>query len=375
MVRDMPVFLDQQDFYKVTAADISQIYLEDSTIWQEFGCMVLAYWFDQKRKITFCLIDAPNLEAVKEMHFKAHQSYPSQIIQVEEDLIESFLKCIQSPRSSEGNFISQSNFFQEPKMCAVMVMNLYCYHPYLTGEYSKQIKLYKDFRDCSQMLVRKNKGRIIRSSCESCIYSFDSIFQSIRSALQIRHELGIRIKRNGEKTMMLGIGISGVRPNEDCDVFDETYNLARRLCYIAGKNQIVVSPLVKEQYAIEDYETLVENNNLKSISYKEEHFLTRLMDIIELNYRKELKIGDFCKIMGESRSQLYRKIIEVTNLSPIALINEFRLKKATELMNMKKGNNISQIAFDAGFNNLSYFSRRFKQRFGLRPSVYMNRTY
>lgn len=375
MVRDMPVFLDQQDFYKVTAADISQIYLGDSTIWQEFGCLVLACWFDQKRKITFCLIDAPNLEAVKEMHFKAHHSYPSQIIQVEEDLIESFLKCIQSPRSSAGNFISQSNIFQEPIICAVMVMNLYCSDPYLTGEYNKQRKLFEDFRGSCQKLVRKNKGRIVKSSGDSCIYSFDSIFQSIRSAIQIRQELSVRNNSKGKSTMMLGIGIGGVSPNEDCDVFDETYNLARRLCYVAGGNQILVSSSVREQFPHEDYEILVQNNNLKSLSYKDEQFLTRLMDIIEINYREDLKIGDFCKTMGESRSQLYRKIIEVTNLSPIALINEFRLKKATDLMNMKKGNNISQIAFEAGFNNLSYFSRRFKKRFGLRPSVYMNRTY
>ncbi|MEP6261130.1 MAG: nickel-binding protein [Gillisia sp.] len=371
----MPVFLDRQDFYKVTPADLAQIYLEDSRIRQDFGCWVLACWFDQKRKTSFCLIDAPDLETVKEMHFKVHHSSPSHIIQVEENLIETFLKCIEGPGSSEKDFHPQSPIFQKPVFCAVMVMNLYYSDLYLAGEYNKQRKLFEDFRDCSQMLVRKNKGKIVKSSCDSCIFSFDSFFQSIRSALQIQHEFCDRIHTKGEKTIMLGIGISGLKPNKDCDVFDETYNLARRLCYVAGRNQIVVSSSVREQFPLEDYETLVENNNVKSFSYKDEQFLTRLMDIIETNYREDLKIGDFCKTMGESRSQLYRKIIEVTNLSPIALINEFRLKRAAELMNMKKGNNISQIAFEAGFNNLSYFSRRFKKRYGLRPSVYMNRKY
>lgn len=371
----MPVFLDRQDFYKVTAADISQIYLEDSRIPREFGCWVLACWFDQKRKTTFCLIDAPDLETVKEMHCKVYHSYPSQIIQIEEDLIETFLKCIEGPGSSVKNSHSASAVFQKPIFCAVMVMNLYFSDPCLTGEYNKQGKLFEDFRGSCQKLVRKNKGRIVKSSGDSCIYSFDSIFQSIRSAVQIRQELGVRNNSKGNSNMMLGIGIGGVSPNEDCEVFDETYNLARRLCYVAGSNQIVVSSSVREQFPSEDYEILVENNNLKSLSYKDEQFLTRLMDIIEINYREDLKIGDFCKTMGESRSQLYRKIIEVTNLSPIALINEFRLKKAAELMNVKNGNNISQIAFEAGFNNLSYFSRRFKKRFGLRPSAYMNRRF
>lgn len=370
----MPVFLDRQDFYKVTAADIAQIFLEDSRIPKEFGCWVLACWFDQKRKTTFWLIDAPDLETVKQMHCKVHHSNPSQIIQVEEDLIESFLKCIESPGSPGKNFHPQLPVFREPIFCSVMVMNLYSSDPFLIRAYKDQRKLYEDFRDCAQNLVRKNKGRIVRSSADSCIYYFDSIFQSIRSALQIQHELSVQNNRKGESTMMLGMGICGVSPNEECDIFDETYNLARRLCYIAGSNQIVVSSSIREQFPPEDYETLVENNTLKSLSYKDEQFLTRLMDMIEINYREDLKIEDFCKTMGESRSQLYRKIIEVTNLSPIALINEFRLKRAAELMNMKNGNNISQIAFEAGFNNLSYFSRRFKKRFGLRPSVYMTKT-
>lgn len=160
---------------------------------------------------------------------------------------------------------------------------------------------------------------------------------------------------------------------EHCTPLEEAANLASRLCCIAANNQILISSSVEEQIQLEELEALVENSNLKSLPYRDEQFLIRLMDIIEVHYREDLKIGDFCKIMGESRSQLYRKIIEVTNLPPIELINEFRLKKAIELMNTQNGSNISQIAFEAGFNSLSYFSRRFKKRYGLLPSAYMHR--
>lgn len=371
----MPIFLDRHDFFRVTAADIARIHQEDLTIQQEFGCWVLAYWFDQKRRTTFCLIDAPDLEAVKEMHCHVHHSYPNQIIQVEESLIEAFLSSIESQNPSVRKYTPRSFVFQEPIFCTVLVMKLYNSHPFIIKKYTeKQRGLIEDFKACSQKLVKKNKGRIVKSICDGCIYSFDSAYQSIKSAVEIRNELEAQLIKSKEKTHLLSIGIDVGRPMyQHSDLFEETHKLARRLCSIAGRDQIVVSSIVKEQIQLEDLGSLIKNINLKSLSYKDERFLTRLMDIIEKNYMEDLKIGDFCKKMGESRSQLYRKIIEVTNLPPIELINEFRLKKAIELMDMQKGSNISQIAFETGFNSLSYFSRRFKKRYGLLPSAYMNR--
>lgn len=368
----MAVFLDKHDFFEITPAEIAQIYLKGSGIQEEFGCWVLAYWFDQKRKTTFCLIDAPNLESVQEMHCHLYHSYSSQIFQVEQDLIESFLKCIECPTLNPGRPNSQLLFSEKSEFYAVMVMKLYCCNTFLKKEHTK--KCFEDFKLSSQSLVKKNNGRIVNCAWECYIYSFDSIFQAINSALQIRQELDVLLKRKGDKTCILNIGIAGEKQmNEKGDPYEETHNLARRLCCVASTNQIVISSLAKEQIQLNDVSSLMKNFNVKSLSFKDEQFLSKMMDYLELNFREDLKIGNFCKIMGESRSQLYRKILEVTNLPPLAFINEFRLKRATELMNMKRGNNISQIAFEAGFNNLSYFSRRFKKRFGVVPSTYVNK--
>lgn len=370
----MAVFLDRRDFLKVTSNDIAQIQVEDLKIQHKNGCSILAYWFDRKRRTTFYLIDAPDLKSVREMHCHVPRAYPNHIIQVEEGVIENFLNNILNLKSLAKEHASL--VLHKQKFSAVLVMKLYYSDPFfLTKKCSKRKRWFEEFKDFSQKLVKSNRGRICEISCDGCIYSFDSISQSIKSALQIRHELDLQTKINGGKTITLGIGIDGGRSiNRHCDIFEETNNLARRLCCIAGSNQIVVSSIVKEQIQMEDLEALEASGNLRSLSYKEEQFLTRLMDIIELHYREVFKIENFSKKMGESRSQLYRKIIELTNLPPIALINEFRLKKAIELMNMRKGSNSSEIAFESGFNSLSYFSRRFKKRYGLLPSAYMNRT-
>ncbi len=371
----MPVFFAKHDFLKVSEGDNAQIQLPDLRIRQEFGCCILAYWCDLKRKTTFSLIDAPDIESVREMHWCLHHSYPIQIIQIEEDIIESFLNCIESLTASGQKNPPQALFYPKPMVNALMVLKLYSGDLFSTKNPTIRKSHLEDFLNRSQTLVRKHKGRIINTDSDGGVYSFDSLSLCIKAALQIRQELFARININGNKTIILNIGIDGRRNmNGRCDPFEETSKHARRLCYIAGNNQIVISSQMNEQLKLEHSGVLLKNAHLKSFNSKEEQFLTQVMKIIELNYKEDFKIGDFCKIMGESRSQLYRKILEVTNLSPIELINEFRLKRATELMNSQEGNNISQIAYEAGFNSLSYFSRRFKKRFGHLPSAYMNRT-
>lgn len=362
----MPIFLDKLDFFKVTASDIGQIHLDNQRIRNKFGCYLMASWFDHKRKTTFYLIDAPDLDSVKEMHYHVHHTCPWKIIQIEEDFIESFLNNIERPKSQLAQHTQPS----------VMVIKLYCTDLFSTIDDQKKKSLFENFKVWLKMLIKKNRGRIIKSTWDGYIYFFDSIAQSLKVALQIQQKLNDRLKINEGSTIIFNIGIDGGKPiNENCDLFEESTNLARRLCCIAGNNQIVVSSLVKEQFQLGNYEVQIKNSNLKSLNYKEEKFLTRLMDIIEPNYMEDLKIVDLCKNIGESRSQLYRKVIDVTNLSPIELINEFRLKKAMDLMHKQQGYNISQIAFGVGFNSLSYFSRRFKKRFGHHPSTYRHKRF
>ena len=50
-------------------------------------------------------------------------------------------------------------------------------------------------------------------------------------------------------------------------------------------------------------------------------------------------------------------------------LNELRLRKAAELLARDGERRISDIAFDCGFNDLSYFNRSFRRRFGLTPSA------
>ena len=83
----------------------------------------------------------------------------------------------------------------------------------------------------------------------------------------------------------------------------------------------------------------------------------------------EFSVEDFSNTLAMSRVQLHRKLRGLLNLSPSDLIRNIRLKKAAELL--KKGSgNITEIAYEVGFNNLSYFAKCFQEAYGCLPSDY-----
>lgn len=102
----------------------------------------------------------------------------------------------------------------------------------------------------------------------------------------------------------------------------------------------------------------------------DEQFLANLCLIIENELSNPSLGADFiCKKIGISHSQLNRKLNALINLSINQFIRSLRLKRAAQLLN-KKAATISEIAYMSGFENLSYFTKKFKEEFGILPSEY-----
>ena len=107
-----------------------------------------------------------------------------------------------------------------------------------------------------------------------------------------------------------------------------------------------------------------------TISKIDEDFIQEVTDLIEMNIdNADFNIDNFSKNIGVSSSQLYRKMKSITGLSPNEFIRTYRLKKAALLI--KESNlNISEVAYQVGFNDALYFSKCFKKQFGSTPSLY-----
>lgn len=110
------------------------------------------------------------------------------------------------------------------------------------------------------------------------------------------------------------------------------------------------------------------NVDMLTHSPVDEEFLNKLTAIIEKNISDPNLAGSLlCSELGVSSSTLYRRIKELTDLSPNEFIRTIRLKKAVTLLKSKR-NNVSEVADMVGFNDPYYFSRCFKKQFGFPPS-------
>lgn len=83
----------------------------------------------------------------------------------------------------------------------------------------------------------------------------------------------------------------------------------------------------------------------------------------------ELDIDHLTRILGLSRTSLYNKVKSLTGHSPSIFLRKYRMNRAKELLSLQVGN-VTEVAFQVGYSNLSQFSRVFKEEFGISPSTF-----
>ncbi|EAY30524.1 two-component system sensor histidine kinase/response regulator, hybrid, putative [Microscilla marina ATCC 23134] len=102
----------------------------------------------------------------------------------------------------------------------------------------------------------------------------------------------------------------------------------------------------------------------------DEALLQKALEIVEVHLNNTaFDVTLFCQEMGMSRSSLHQKLKALTNMSTTEFIRSIRLKRAASLIQQQSGR-IEEIAFQTGFNDVSYFNRCFKKQFGMTPKKY-----
>ena len=104
---------------------------------------------------------------------------------------------------------------------------------------------------------------------------------------------------------------------------------------------------------------------------QDEKFLSNIIRLIEDHLSEsELNVNALCELSGISNKQIYRKIKQLTGMSPVEYIKSIRMKKAAMLLQQKKFT-VAEVMYMVGFSNHSYFSKCFQAEFGKTPKQYM----
>ena len=103
---------------------------------------------------------------------------------------------------------------------------------------------------------------------------------------------------------------------------------------------------------------------------KESAFLQKINTLISTKLEDNtFTVQKFAETMAYSRSQLFRKMKALTNMSPRQYILYFRLQAAKELLEAEDLDlNVSDVCYGLGFMSQSHFTRSFKNQFGMLPS-------
>ena len=99
-------------------------------------------------------------------------------------------------------------------------------------------------------------------------------------------------------------------------------------------------------------------------------FLAKLLNIMDRQMdNNTLTVDELVEEMSMGRTVFFNKLKSLTGLSPVEFIREMRIKRAAQLLEDRKYN-ITEVTYMVGMNDSRYFSKCFKNTYGITPSEY-----
>jgi len=116
----------------------------------------------------------------------------------------------------------------------------------------------------------------------------------------------------------------------------------------------------------------IENIRQKVIDKKQQELLDKLTHLVVTNMQNpHFSVDNLCLELGMNRTKLYSFAKQATELTLANYIRKIRLDKAAELLKTTD-KLISEVCYEVGIDSPSYFTRAFKEQFGVSPSEYIS---
>lgn len=359
----MPIFMDLHIVPGVNAKDVAEAHSRDVYLEKDHNCKCLTYWIDEIRGHVFCLVDAPDKEAVYKLHNRSHGLIPHKIIEVQNDFVESFLGRISDPENGKytdtGLLMIDDTSYRI--IMSVNIPDSILLHHQISLE--EAIKKVEKQNTIIRNEIKKYRGKEALHEGEEIIGSFIEAEKAVSCAMAIQQKLAELSEDN------FSIGIHAGEPvAQTNELFGDTLKLLRGLYMLKRNKTVVITSTVKELIAKNIQHKSAAK--LQALSLPDEQFLISLFEVLNKNYtNNEFGADDYAQILMISKSQMYRKVTALTGYSPNDLLKEYRLEKAKKLL-YKKKHNVFEVALETGFTSASYFTKCFKAKFGLLPLTY-----
>ena len=94
-----------------------------------------------------------------------------------------------------------------------------------------------------------------------------------------------------------------------------------------------------------------------------------MITYVQKNYKEKINLADIAQSGAVGKTECCTIFRTYTNLTPILYLNDFRLRKSAELLT-KTDMTVSEICYEVGFSNASYFAETFRNTFHCTPKEY-----
>lgn len=235
------------------------------------------------------------------------------------------------------------------------------FREYLVGELSElyDVTPAADGRQCLELLKTCNAEIVI---CDVMMPNMDG-FEVVKA-----------IKNNIE-TSHIPVILLSARTSED----------VRLEGYETGADAYLTKPfkldilLARVRNLIEDrkkrIDTIARGAEISpaevTITTIDQKLMTRIMQCIEKNMdNSEYSVEELSSDVGMHRMNLYRKMQSIAGMTPSEFIRTMRLKRAAQLLRDDPNLTVAEVSDMVGFNTPKYFTKYFKEMFGVTPSQY-----
>jgi YesN/AraC family two-component response regulator len=154
-----------------------------------------------------------------------------------------------------------------------------------------------------------------------------------------------------------------------------------------GADDYLAKPFNSQELIIRSRNLILQRKNLQArykqkieiapseieISSAEKKFIQKAIAQVEQQLdNPTFSIDDFAQQMQLSRVHLHRKLKAITDMNATDFVRNLRLERAAALL-AQQSDSVSQIAYQVGFQNLSYFAKCFKEKYAVSPSIFVKK--
>lgn len=160
--------------------------------------------------------------------------------------------------------------------------------------------------------------------------------------------------------------IKGLETGAD-DYLSKPFNGHELLARIRNliQQRMMLKELFRQEFRIEP--------SAPPVASADARFIGKLIGIVEKNMdNPDFDVNILSDSVGLSRSQLHRRLTAITGQPATGFIRTIRMKRAAQLLKQQSGN-ISEVMYAVGFDNLSYFSKCFREIYQVSPGEYLSK--